>query len=89
MDNFAWLTLALTGKVQQHDINISTDRGNHDFFCDGVMYSGEYDDCDVTLSVYPHRANLNRPDRTYSNHILEPTDPVAQLTMTNHILEPT
>ena len=22
------------------------------------MYSGEYDDCDVTLSVYPHRASL-------------------------------
>ena len=31
---------------------------NHDFFCVGVMYSGEYDACDVTLSVYPHR-----PDR--------------------------
>ena len=34
------------------------------------MYSGEYDACDVTLSVYPHRANLkNMPDnggnRTY------------------------
>ena len=24
-----------------------------DFFCVGVMYSGEYDACDVTLSVYP------------------------------------
>ena len=24
------------------------------FFCVGVMYSGEYDACDVTLSVYPH-----------------------------------
>ena len=40
-------------------------------FCVGVMYSGEYDACDVTLSVYPHRASLknmpdhggNRPDR--------------------------
>ena len=31
---------------------------NHDFFCVGVMYSGECDVCDVTLSVYPHRANL-------------------------------
>jgi hypothetical protein len=35
---------------------------NHDFFkfffCVGVMYSGEYDPCDVTLSVYPHRASL-------------------------------
>ena len=30
-------------------------------FCVGVMYSGvsgEYDACDVTLSVYPHRASL-------------------------------
>ena len=25
------------------------------FFCVGVMYSGEYDACDVTMSVYPHR----------------------------------
>ena len=36
----------------------------------GVMYSGEYDACDVTLSVYPHRASLkNMPghggNRTY------------------------
>ena len=40
------------------------------FFCVGVMYSGEYDACDVTLSVYPHWASLkNMPDhggnRTY------------------------
>ena len=28
------------------------------FFCVGVMYSGEYDACHVTLSVYPHRASL-------------------------------
>ena len=27
-------------------------------FCVGVMYSGECDVCDVTLSVYPHRASL-------------------------------
>ena len=33
------------------------------------MYSGEYDACDVTLSVYPHRASLkNMPD-----HGIEPT----------------
>ena len=43
------------------------------FFCVGVMYSGEYDACDVTLSVYPHRASLrNMPDhggnRTYNPH---------------------
>ena len=24
----------------------------------GVMYSGEYDICDHTLSVYPHRASM-------------------------------
>ena len=24
------------------------------FFCVGVVYSGEYDVCYVTLSVYPH-----------------------------------
>ena len=40
------------------------------FFFVGVMYSGEYDVCDVTLSVYPHRASLkNMPghgaNRTY------------------------
>jgi hypothetical protein len=28
------------------------------FFCVGVMYSGEYDACDVTLSVYPHWASI-------------------------------
>ena len=42
----------------------------YDFFCVGVMYSGEYDVCDVTLSVHPHRTSLkNMPDhsgnRTY------------------------
>ena len=39
-------------------------------FCVGVMYSGGYDACDVTLSVYPHQARLkNMPghggNRTY------------------------
>ena len=24
------------------------------------MYSGEYDACDVTLSVYPHRAGFEK-----------------------------
>jgi hypothetical protein len=38
--------------------SISMQSSNHDFFCVGVMYSGEYDACDVTLSVYPHRASL-------------------------------
>jgi hypothetical protein len=33
----------------------------------GVVYSGEYDVCDVTLSVYPHRANLkNMPGHDYT-----------------------
>jgi hypothetical protein len=37
------------------------------------MYSGEYDACDVTLSVYPHQASLkNMPDhggnRTYDQY---------------------
>jgi hypothetical protein len=27
------------------------------FFCVCVVYSGEYDVCDVTLSVHPHRAS--------------------------------
>jgi hypothetical protein len=27
------------------------------FVCVGVMHSGEYDVCDVTLSVHPHRAS--------------------------------
>ena len=40
------------------------------FFSVGVMYSGEYDACDATLSVYSHRASLiNMPgyggNRTY------------------------
>jgi hypothetical protein len=28
------------------------------FFCVGVVYSGEYDVCDVSLSVYPHQKSL-------------------------------
>jgi hypothetical protein len=31
--------------------------GRFIFVCVGVMYSGEYDVCDVTLSVHPHRAS--------------------------------
>jgi hypothetical protein len=50
------------------------------------MYSGEYDDCDVTLSAYPHRASLkNMPghggNRTYylwNTSSMRP-DRVAQL----------
>ena len=37
--------------------SISMQSNNHDFSCVGVMYSGEYDVCDVTLSVYPHQAS--------------------------------
>jgi hypothetical protein len=29
------------------------------FFCVGVVYSGEYDACDVTLSVYPYSYNIH------------------------------
>jgi hypothetical protein len=39
-------------------INIFFDIVFHYFFCVGVMYSGEYDACSVTLSVYPHRPSL-------------------------------
>ena len=53
---------------------------NHDFLLSfGVMYSGEYDVCDVTLSVYSHRVSLkNMPghgeNRNYDfYHLLEPT----------------
>jgi hypothetical protein len=28
------------------------------FFCVGVVYSGEYDVCDVTPSVYPDQESL-------------------------------
>ena len=50
----------------------------YDFFCVGVVYSGEYDACDVTLSVYPHRASLkNMPghggNRTYDLWNTSPT----------------
>ena len=38
--------------------SISMYSNNHDFFCVGVMYSGEYDTCDVTLSEYPQRTSL-------------------------------
>ena len=31
------------------------------------MYSGEYDVCDVTLSVYPHRASLKNMPRRGGN----------------------
>jgi hypothetical protein len=31
--------------------SIPVQSSNHDFFCVGVTYSGEYDVCDVTLSV--------------------------------------
>jgi hypothetical protein len=36
--------------------SISMQFSNHDFFMCWFMYSGEYDACDVTLSVYLHRA---------------------------------
>ena len=50
--------------------SIRMQSSNMIFFHAGVVYSGEYDVCDVTLSVYPHRASLNntpghRGNRTY------------------------
>jgi hypothetical protein len=51
--------------------SISMLSSNHDIFvCVVVMYSGEYDACGFTLSVYPHRTSLrNMPchggNRTY------------------------
>ena len=41
------------------------------FFCVGVMYSGEYDACDVTLSVYPHRASLKNMPGHGGNRIYD------------------
>ena len=56
------------------------------------MYSGEYDACDVTLSVYPHRAGLkympgHGGNRTYDlwNTSPKELDSVPKY----HILEPT
>ena len=39
--------------------SIRMQSSNMFFFCAGVVYSGVYDVCDVTLSVYPYRASLN------------------------------
>jgi hypothetical protein len=38
------------------------------FFCVGVMYSSEYDACDVTLSVYLHRTSLKNMVRRFVSH---------------------
>jgi hypothetical protein len=48
------------------------------------MYSGEYDACDVTLSVYPHRASLkNMPDhggnRTWCGYTLRVTSQATSI----------
>jgi hypothetical protein len=54
------------GKFCRNRINIKEIEARWRFgmhFCQacfcvvGVMYSGEYDVCDVTLSVHPHRAS--------------------------------
>jgi hypothetical protein len=40
------------------------------------MYSGEYDACDVTLSVYPHRASLKyMPDHDGQAHYYQENMP--------------
>ena len=41
------------------------------FFCVGVVYSGEYDICDVTLGVYPHRASLKNMPGHGGNRIYD------------------
>jgi hypothetical protein len=38
------------------------------FFCVGVMYSGEYDACDATLSVYPKPVLLAECISTVGSH---------------------
>jgi hypothetical protein len=43
--------------VHSHTLTVTVNHSYNDFFCVGVMYSGEYV-CDVTLSVYPHLASL-------------------------------
>ena len=50
------------------------------FFCAGVMYtySGEYDACDVTLSVYPHRASLKNMPGHGPTVGIEPTTLVLE-----------
>ena len=55
---------------QNFNSNVYKFYNNKYIFPVGVMYSGEYDVCDVTLSVYPHWASLtNMPghsgNRTY------------------------
>ena len=44
------------------------------FFCAGVVYSGEYDVCDVTLSVLSTPGELEKElDSVPKYHLLEPT----------------
>ena len=46
----------------------------------GVVYSDEYDVCDVTLSVYPHRASLkNIPGHGGNRTSVVESNCVAQL----------
>ena len=68
------------------------------FFCVGVMYSGEYDACDVTLSVYPHRASLKNMPGHGGNQTYDLWNTIAQCSEISHtphfrniyqILEPT
>ena len=49
---------SLTKIMPKHGVRLSTNICINIFFCVGVMYSGEYDVCNVTLSVYPHRASF-------------------------------
>ena len=64
------LTIVTTLLILSDLLQGCSNKSDTIFFCVGVVYSGEYDICDVTLSVYPHRASLkNMPGhggkRTY------------------------
>jgi hypothetical protein len=63
-------------------ISLSFEFHGSDLFCVGVMYSGEYDVCDVTLSVYPHRASL----KNMPGHTLRVTSQTSMGVVAHHLL---
>ena len=69
--SYAVRTVRVSDISEQYLVpSIPMSSSNMNFFCVGVVYSGEYYVCDVTLSVYPHRTSLkNMPgycgNRTY------------------------
>jgi hypothetical protein len=50
--------------VQQiwYRLQVDHNKLNNDFFCVGVMYSGEYDACDVSLRPRLHYTELHQSD---------------------------